>query len=117
MKDVAGSNTSVYMGLFTADYSSMHFKDPESMPKYAAMGVSGSMGPGRLSKFFDLRGPSIMADTACSSSLVALDQACVGLREGKAEMASNSQMNCCRLSSDKLNSLLLRVVIFCTRRT
>lgn len=59
------------------------------MPKYSATGVTASMLSGRLSSWFDLKGPSVTIDTACSSSLVALDQACRTLQLGKASMVSN----------------------------
>ena len=64
-------------------------KEPERMPKYSATGATSSMLSGRLSSWFDLRGPSVTIDTACSSSLVALDQACRTLRLGKAAMVSD----------------------------
>ncbi|KAF2643547.1 putative polyketide synthase [Massarina eburnea CBS 473.64] len=79
MRDVYGSETSVYTGCFTADYTMLLGKDPELAPKYAATGVAATMLSNRISSFFNLRGPSATIDTACSSSMVALDQACQSL--------------------------------------
>jgi len=44
-------------------------------------------GRGRLSYFYDLRGPCLTLDTACSSSLVALDAAIKALRRRECDMA------------------------------
>jgi hypothetical protein len=37
MTEVNGSDTSVHVGCFTADYLTLMAKDPEVMPKYAAV--------------------------------------------------------------------------------
>lgn len=42
---------------------------------------------GRISHFFDLRGPSVSLDTACSSSLYALHYAVQSIRSGESELA------------------------------
>ena len=42
---------------------------------------------GRISHFFDLRGPSVTVDTACSSSLHALHLAVQSIRDGESEQA------------------------------
>ena len=118
LEDVAGSNTSVYAGYFTADYSNMSAKDPERMAKYTVAGLGGSMVSGRLSKFFDLRGTSMMIDTACSSSLVALDHACASLREGKAEMVrATSCSNVVQFQLNHPHSLSSRAAILYSHRT
>nr|WP_269822512.1 beta-ketoacyl synthase N-terminal-like domain-containing protein [Dictyobacter vulcani] len=40
-----------------------------------------------LSRFFDVRGPSVVVDTACSSALVGLNMAIQALRSGEIEAA------------------------------
>ncbi|MGH8258296.1 MAG: beta-ketoacyl synthase N-terminal-like domain-containing protein, partial [Steroidobacteraceae bacterium] len=40
-----------------------------------------------ISRFFDLRGPSVVLDTACSSALVAMNMAIQGLQGGEIESA------------------------------
>ncbi|KAI1205339.1 putative polyketide synthase [Annulohypoxylon truncatum] len=86
MESIKGSNTSVYTGCFTADYTMNAARDPDSLPKYSATGLAGSLLSNRISTFFDLTGPSITVDTACSSSLVALDLACQSLMSGQSDM-------------------------------
>ncbi|OTA97786.1 hypothetical protein M434DRAFT_26522 [Hypoxylon sp. CO27-5] len=84
---ISGSDTSVYTGCFTADYTLNSAKDPDKLPKYAATGLAGSMLSNRISTFFGLTGPSLTVDTACSSSLVALDLACQSIIDGRSKMA------------------------------
>ena len=86
METLHGSNTSVHIGCFNTDYTSIASKDPDQMPKYTGTGGAASILSNRLSWFFDLNGPSLTIDTACSSSMVALDVACQGLRNGQSDM-------------------------------
>ncbi|KAB5580657.1 putative polyketide synthase [Coniochaeta sp. 2T2.1] len=87
MEKVAGSNTSVYVGVFSKDYSEMLGRDPETIPAYTATGNGYSILSNRISYFFDLKGPSMTLDTACSASLSALHLACQSLRTGESKMA------------------------------
>lgn len=86
MEDVAGSQTSCYIGCFSKDYSEMITRDPENGTMYHATGNGAAILSNRLSWFFDLKGPSITLDTACSSSLVSLHLACQSLRTGESNM-------------------------------
>ena len=76
MEDIAGSQTSCYVGCFSQDYREMIARDPEKGTMYHVTGNRASILSNRLSWFFDLKGPSITLDTACSSSLVSLHLAC-----------------------------------------
>jgi len=87
MEKVAGSNTSVYVGVFSKDYSEMLGRDAETIPAYTATGNGFSILSNRISYFFDLKGPSMTLDTACSASLSALHLACQSLRTGESKMA------------------------------
>ena len=87
IEDVAGTNTSCYVGNFVSDYREMIFRDPDSAPTYTVTGTGTSLVSNRVSWFFDLKGPSFTLNTACSSSLVALHQACQSLRSGESKMA------------------------------
>ena len=84
MEKMLGSNTSVHVGCFTADYTYLVCKDPEQMSKYSVIGVAATMLANRISWFFNLKGNSVTLDSACSSSLVALDSACQGLWNGNS---------------------------------
>ncbi|KZL64051.1 polyketide synthase [Colletotrichum incanum] len=84
---VAGSQTGVYIGCFTADYNDHIAKDLDIPNKYSALGTVASMLSNRVSWFFDFRGPSVTVDTACSSSLVAVHEACMSLKLREISMA------------------------------
>ncbi|KAK8000576.1 hypothetical protein PG990_013176 [Apiospora arundinis] len=84
---VAGSDTSVYTAMFTADYERNLYKDPLDLPVYYTTGTERSILSNRISHHFDLHGPSVTLDTACSGGLVALHQACQGLRDGDSGAA------------------------------
>nr|A0A4P8WAE5.1 RecName: Full=Polyketide synthase-nonribosomal peptide synthetase pyiS; Short=PKS-NRPS pyiS; AltName: Full=Pyrichalasin H biosynthesis cluster protein A; AltName: Full=Pyrichalasin H synthase [Pyricularia grisea]QCS37521.1 PyiS [Pyricularia grisea] len=70
MKEMQGSDTAVYVGVMSADFTDMIGRDPETFPTYFATGTARSILSNRLSFFFDWRGPSMTIDTACSSSLI-----------------------------------------------
>ncbi|KXH30478.1 beta-ketoacyl synthase domain-containing protein [Colletotrichum salicis] len=84
---VAGTQTGVYVGCFTADYNDHIAKDLDIPNKYSALGTVASMLSNRVSWFFDFRGPSVTVDTACSSSLVAVHEACMSLKLREVNMA------------------------------
>ncbi|KAI3390924.1 hypothetical protein diail_8351, partial [Diaporthe ilicicola] len=87
MSQVAGSNTSVYAGIFTHDYHEGLIRDEEKLPRFLPIGTLSAMASNRISHFFDLKGPSMTVDTGCSTALVALHQAVLGLRTGEADMS------------------------------
>lgn len=87
MSQVAGSNTSVYAGIYTHDYHDGLMRDEEKLPRFLLIGTMAAMASNRISHFFDLRGPSMTIDTGCSTALVALHQAVLGLRAGEADMS------------------------------
>ncbi|KAK6533658.1 hypothetical protein TWF694_002591 [Orbilia ellipsospora] len=86
LEHISGSKTSVHVGCLSQDYRMINTRDLEHTAKYAATGQDMSILSGRLSWFFNLKGPSLSVETACSSSLVALDSACQLLRDGETEM-------------------------------
>ncbi|MGW6793687.1 SDR family NAD(P)-dependent oxidoreductase [Streptomyces chartreusis] len=74
----------VYVGCWAGDYSA---GEDESAPVQGLWGNMGSVIPGRISYFLNLRGPALAIDTSCSSSLVAIDLACKDLWSGETTMA------------------------------
>lgn len=84
---LAGSNTSVCIGISGMDYGTRGMDDLAAVSPYSMTGNTLSIAANRLSYVFDLRGPSFAIDTACSSSLVALHQACNLLHAGDASVA------------------------------
>lgn len=89
IEDVAGSNTSVFVGCFSDDYKSLNSRDPERLAQYTTTGIFDCMLANRLSWFYNFTGNSVTLDTACSSSLIALDLACQGLLAGESDMVRN----------------------------
>lgn len=87
LAQVAGSNTSVFAGLFISDYKDGLLRYEDNLPKFYNLGTGSAMASNRVSHFFDLRGASMTVDTGCSSSLVALHLAVQSLRTGEADMS------------------------------
>jgi amino acid adenylation domain-containing protein/non-ribosomal peptide synthase protein (TIGR01720 family) len=88
-KRLAGSRTGMFLGLSNYDYiqAHIHSGDPARITPQSGSGVMFSTAAGRLSYFYDLRGPCVTLDTACSSSLVALDAAIKALRRRDCDTA------------------------------
>ncbi|KAJ5142544.1 Acyl transferase/acyl hydrolase/lysophospholipase [Penicillium bovifimosum] len=95
LNQIMGTNTSCFVGSFSADYTDLLLRDPECVPMYQCTnsGQSRAMAANRLSYFFDLKGPSVTVDTACSGSLVALHLACQSLQRGDASTAIAAGVN------------------------
>ncbi|KAL7625005.1 hypothetical protein AAE478_004219 [Parahypoxylon ruwenzoriense] len=94
---IAGSNTSVFAGVWSHDYRESLIRDGENLPRSFATGTGSAFASNRVSHFFDLRGSSMTIDTGCSTALVALHQAVQSLRVGESNMsivgASNVMLN------------------------
>jgi len=90
---LAGSLTSVYIGISTNDYGRFQMGHPALIDAYTGTGNSLSIAANRLSYFFDFRGPSVAVDTACSSSLVAVHLACQSIWKGEASLAVAGGVN------------------------
>lgn len=86
---LAGTRAGVFIGLSNYDYiqAHVHSGDPTRITPYSGSGVMFSTAAGRLSYFYDFRGPCVTLDTACSSSLVALDAAIKALRRRDCDAA------------------------------
>lgn len=85
---IVGSRTSVYATGFNVDHTTLLGMDTETTLKYRPQGTTNSIISGRVSWFYDLKGPCMTVDTACSSSLVALHLACTSLQIGESNMVS-----------------------------
>ncbi|WP_416966645.1 amino acid adenylation domain-containing protein [Streptomyces sp. 4F14] len=82
--DVKGQEIGVYVGA-----RSRHLPDDETLSRTRnpIVAVGQNYLAANVSRFFDLRGPSVVVDTACSSALVALHSAAQALRDGDADAA------------------------------
>ena len=90
---LAGSDTGVFVGISSSDYSRLQARDGAGLDAYSGTGNALSVAANRISFFFDLHGPSLAVDTACSSSLVALHQAVAALRRGECGLAIVAGVN------------------------
>ncbi len=85
LERLSGSNTAVFVGISSFDYSVMEtsFRDRGGIDVYSNTGGSLSIAANRISYCLNLRGPSLAVDTACSSALVAVHLACESIwRDG-----------------------------------
>lgn len=87
IEGLQGSQTGVFVGNMSVDYTEILLQDIDSFPTYFASGTARSILSNRISYFFDWHGPSVTIDTACSSSLVALHQAVQSLRVSEVPIA------------------------------
>ncbi|MEL7010532.1 MAG: type I polyketide synthase, partial [Cyanobacteria bacterium J06588_4] len=87
-----GSQTGVFIGIGTHDYSIAMWQQPVSEP-YATTGTGNCIAANRISYSFDFKGPSLAVDTACSSSLVAVHLACQSIWTGESTQALAGGVN------------------------
>jgi amino acid adenylation domain-containing protein/thioester reductase-like protein len=90
---LAGSQTGVFVGISSYDYSRLQFGDLAGIDAYAGTGNAHSIAANRLSYALDLRGPSMAVDTACSSSLVAVHLAMQSLLDRESSLALAGGVN------------------------
>ena len=88
-----GSQTGVYIGISTDDYSTWQMASAERISAYTGTAKALSIAANRVSYQFDFQGPSMAIDTACSSSLVAIHQACAALRRSECSLALAGGVN------------------------
>ncbi|MBH0777934.1 acyltransferase domain-containing protein [Nocardia sp. NEAU-351] len=86
-RELAGSDTGVFVGVCTGDYGAAILEDLAGIEAWTGIGAATCAVANRISHSFDLRGPSVAVDTACSASLVALHLASQSLRNGECEVA------------------------------
>ncbi|GAA4982786.1 beta-ketoacyl synthase N-terminal-like domain-containing protein [Pseudonocardia tropica] len=92
-RSLAGSDTSVHVGMMSSEWGTLHLSDPAAMTAHRGSGNGYCMAANRISYHLDLRGPSMAVDTACSSSLVAVHLACTALRSGEVDTALAAGVN------------------------
>ncbi|RAH47485.1 type I polyketide synthase, partial [Aspergillus brunneoviolaceus CBS 621.78] len=95
MSKFVSSNTSVFAAGFNHDHRDRLSTDPDIALKHQPTGAESSMISGRVSWFYDFKGPSLTIETACSSSMVAFHLAAQSLHAGESDMAIVSGANVC----------------------
>ena len=89
------SNTGIFIGIDSADYQreSLDNEIPGNISPYSLMGISQHASAGRVSYFFDWKGPTVVCNTGCSSSLTALNCAVNSLKNGQCDIAVVGAVN------------------------
>ncbi|PRT34001.1 type I polyketide synthase [Bacillus wiedmannii] len=89
IEELRGSKTGVFVGIDGVDYINREVfsGNVDDIGRYSLFGVSSHSAAGRLSYFYDFRGPAACISTACSSSLTALNMAVDSLRNGQCDLA------------------------------
>ncbi|KAJ5382593.1 hypothetical protein N7517_000504 [Penicillium concentricum] len=93
LQQVAGSQTSVFAGVFTHEYHEGLSRDEDQPPRFMPIGTWNPMSSNRISHVFDFRGASMTLETGCSTTLVALHQAVQTLRNREADMSVVTGVN------------------------
>jgi phthiocerol/phenolphthiocerol synthesis type-I polyketide synthase D len=93
IESLRGSDTGVFVGMSTNEYSHLTTADLAGIDAWTSTGSAFSIAANRLSYLFDLRGPSMTLDTACSSSLVAMHQARLSMVAGEIDTAIVAGVN------------------------
>jgi 6-methylsalicylic acid synthase len=68
--ELAGSDTAVYIGADSDDYSRMVMEDLPAIEAWSGIGTAHHGISNRISYHFDLKGPSTTVDAACASYCV-----------------------------------------------
>lgn len=71
-QSLSGSDTAVFMGVNSDDYSRLLLEDLSNIEAWMGVGTAFCGVPNRISYLLDLTGPSSAIDAACASSLVAI---------------------------------------------
>ncbi|KAG9250971.1 6-methylsalicylic acid synthase [Emericellopsis atlantica] len=86
-KDLAKSDTAVYMGIDSDDYSRLLMEDIPNIEPWMGIGTAAHGVANRVSYHLDLMGPSAAVDAACASSLVAVDSGRLAIQLRESEVA------------------------------
>ncbi|KAH6653270.1 6-methylsalicylic acid synthase [Truncatella angustata] len=86
-KRLSGSDTAVFMGIDTDDYSRLLIEDLPNIEAWMGIGTAFHGVPNRISYHLDLMGPSVAVDAACASSLVAIHLGRQAILNGESGVA------------------------------
>lgn len=81
------SDTAVYMGVDSDDYSRMLMEDLPTIEAWSGIGTAYHGIPNRISYHLGLQGPSAAVDAACASSLIAIHLARQAIVSGESTVA------------------------------
>ena len=94
-RSLSGSDTAVYMGVDSDDYSRLLLEDLPNIEAWMGIGTTAHGIPNRISYHLDLMGPSAAVDAACASSLVAVNSGRQAILDGESKVAIVGGVNVC----------------------
>jgi 6-methylsalicylic acid synthase len=94
-KSLSGSDTAVYMGVDSDDYSRLLLEDLPNIEAWMGIGTTAHGIPNRISYHLDLMGASTAVDAACASSLVAVHLGRQAILAGESRVAIMGGVNVC----------------------
>ena len=92
-QSLAGSDTAVFMGVNSDDYSRLLLEDLPNVEAWMGVGTAFCGIPNRISHLLDLLGPSSAVDAACASSLVAVHHGRQALRAKETSLVIAGGVN------------------------
>ncbi len=92
-RSLSGSRTGVFIGIADSGYGRLVAGAGRGIEGFSMTGLAPSLGPNRISYFFNFTGPSVAVETACSSALVAIHRAVEAIRGGTCDAAIAGGVN------------------------
>ncbi|MCJ1403645.1 hypothetical protein MMC11_006868 [Xylographa trunciseda] len=86
-QSLSGSDTAVFMGVNSDDYSKLLLEDLPGVEAWMGIGTAYCGVPNRISYHLNLMGPSTAVDAACASSLVAIHHGRQAILQGESKIA------------------------------
>lgn len=86
-QSLSGSDTAVFMGVNSDDYSKLLLEDLPGVEAWMGIGTAYCGVPNRISYHLNLMGPSTAVDAACASSLVAIHHGRQAILQGESKVA------------------------------
>ncbi|KAF2229154.1 6-methyl salicylic acid synthase [Viridothelium virens] len=94
-KSLSSSDTAVYLGVDSDDYSRLLLEDLPNIEAWMGIGTTAHGIPNRISYHLDLMGSSAAVDAACASSLVAVHLGRQAILAGDSKAAIVGGVNVC----------------------
>ena len=92
-QSLSQSDTAVFMGVNSDDYSKLLLEDLPGIEAWMGIGTAFCGVPNRISYHMDLMGPSTAVDAACASSLVAIHHGRQAIQQGESKIAIAGGVN------------------------
>lgn len=92
-QSLSKSDTAVFMGVNSDDYSKLLLEDLPGIEAWMGIGTAYCGVPNRISYHMDLIGPSTAVDAACASSLVAIHHGRQAILQGESKIAIAGGVN------------------------